>query len=147
MNFIQGTGISLQQRFLGYQRRDINGIFEFFDTLQNALLTNVKRAFVNVTKVSSPSPFIYQFLRVAARIWIHFVLRFVAQIPYEYRWKRNNGMYVMLKIIRIGRPYTNQRYEIFWINKISIWWYCYDNKSQECMQWHRLVNNLSVIIL
>lgn len=48
MNFIQGTGISLQQRFLGYQRRDINGIFEFFDTLQNALLTNVKRAFVNV---------------------------------------------------------------------------------------------------
>eukprot|EP00105_Crassostrea_gigas_P043529 XP_019927677.1 PREDICTED: uncharacterized protein LOC105340042 isoform X4 [Crassostrea gigas] len=47
MNFIQGTGISLQQRFLGYQRRDINGIFEFFDTLQNALLTNVKRAFVN----------------------------------------------------------------------------------------------------
>ena len=50
MNFIQGTGISLQQRFLGYQRRDINGIFEFFDTLQNALLTNVKRAFVNVCK-------------------------------------------------------------------------------------------------
>lgn len=49
MNFIQGTGISLQQRFLGYQRRDINGIFEFFDTLQNALLTNVKRAFVNVS--------------------------------------------------------------------------------------------------
>ncbi|XP_062596014.1 uncharacterized protein LOC134257419 isoform X2 [Saccostrea cucullata] len=47
INFIQGTGISLQQRFLGYQRRDINGIFEFFDTLQNALLTNVKRAFVN----------------------------------------------------------------------------------------------------
>ncbi|KAK3109157.1 hypothetical protein FSP39_024196 [Pinctada imbricata] len=47
MNFIQGTGISLQQRFLGYQRRDINGLFSFFDTLQNALLTNVKRAFVN----------------------------------------------------------------------------------------------------
>jgi hypothetical protein len=51
INFIQGTGISLQQRFLGYQRRDINGIFEFFDTLQNALLTNVKRAFVNVSTI------------------------------------------------------------------------------------------------
>lgn len=141
MNFIQGTGISLQQRFLGYQRRDINGIFEFFDTLQNALLTNVKRAFVNVSFFS-----ISIHLSILTYSCTH-LNTFVAQIPYEYRWKRNNGMYVMLKIIRIGRPYTNQRYEIFWINKIAIWWYCYDNKYPECMQWHRLVNNLSVIII
>lgn len=46
MNFIQNTGICLQQRFLGYQRKDITGLFSFFDTLQNALLTNVKRVFV-----------------------------------------------------------------------------------------------------
>lgn len=46
MNFIQSTGICLQQRFLGYQRKDITGLFSFFDTLQNALLTNVKRVFV-----------------------------------------------------------------------------------------------------
>ncbi|XP_071136375.1 uncharacterized protein [Mytilus edulis] len=46
VNFIQSTGICLQQRFLGYQRKDITGLFSFFDTLQNALLTNVKRVFV-----------------------------------------------------------------------------------------------------
>lgn len=53
MNFIQSTGICLQQRFLGYQRKDITGLFSFFDTLQNALLTNVKRVFVEVRELTS----------------------------------------------------------------------------------------------
>lgn len=47
INFIQGTGINLQQRFLGYQRKDISGVFDYFGTIQNAVLTNVQRAFVN----------------------------------------------------------------------------------------------------
>nr|XP_034309105.1 uncharacterized protein LOC105339290 [Crassostrea gigas] len=46
ISFIQSTGVSLQQRFLGYQRTDINDIVEYFDTLQNTLLTNIKWAFI-----------------------------------------------------------------------------------------------------
>lgn len=44
ISLIQNTGVSLQQRFLRYQRTDI---VEFFDTLQNTLLTIIKWAFVN----------------------------------------------------------------------------------------------------
>lgn len=46
VHFIERTGVSLQARFLGYQRKEIKGVFSFFDTLQSALLTNVKRVFV-----------------------------------------------------------------------------------------------------
>ncbi|KAL3832268.1 hypothetical protein ACJMK2_023928 [Sinanodonta woodiana] len=46
VRFIERTGISLQARFLGYQRKEIKGVFSFFDTLQSALLTNVKRIVV-----------------------------------------------------------------------------------------------------
>uniref|UniRef100_K1QW66 EF-hand domain-containing protein n=1 Tax=Magallana gigas TaxID=29159 RepID=K1QW66_MAGGI len=47
INFIQGTGVSLQQRFLGYQRKEIDGLFNYALTLENAIMTNVQRAFVN----------------------------------------------------------------------------------------------------
>ncbi|XP_053373751.1 uncharacterized protein LOC123532094 isoform X2 [Mercenaria mercenaria] len=46
VHFIERTGVSLQARFLGYQRKEIKGLFSFFDTLQSALLTNVKRIHV-----------------------------------------------------------------------------------------------------
>lgn len=46
VHFIERTGVSLQARFLGYQRKEIKGLFSFFDTLQSALLTNIKRIFV-----------------------------------------------------------------------------------------------------
>ncbi|XP_052797030.1 uncharacterized protein LOC128229234 isoform X2 [Mya arenaria] len=46
VHFIERTGVSLQARFLGYQRKEIKGLFSFFDTLQSALLTNVKRIVV-----------------------------------------------------------------------------------------------------
>lgn len=46
VHFIERTGVSLQARFLGYQRKEISGLFSFFDTLQSALLTNIKRIFV-----------------------------------------------------------------------------------------------------
>ncbi|XP_052248897.1 uncharacterized protein LOC127856622 isoform X3 [Dreissena polymorpha] len=46
VRFIERNGVSLQSRFLGYQRKEIKGLFSFFDTLQSALLTNVKRIFV-----------------------------------------------------------------------------------------------------
>ena len=49
VHFIERTGVSLQARFLGYQRKEIKGLFSFFDTLQSALLTNVKRIFVEVS--------------------------------------------------------------------------------------------------
>ncbi|XP_076072044.1 uncharacterized protein LOC143043738 isoform X2 [Mytilus galloprovincialis] len=44
--FIENSGICLQQRFLGYQRQEITGLFSFFNVLQNALLLNVKKGFV-----------------------------------------------------------------------------------------------------
>ncbi|XP_063399847.1 uncharacterized protein LOC134684480 isoform X2 [Mytilus trossulus] len=44
--FIENSGICLQQRFLGYQRQEITGLFSFFNVLQDALLLNVKKAFV-----------------------------------------------------------------------------------------------------
>ncbi|XP_052682469.1 uncharacterized protein LOC128163052 [Crassostrea angulata] len=47
IHFIQGTGINLQQRFLGYQRKDISGVFDYFGTIENAILTNIQRAFFN----------------------------------------------------------------------------------------------------
>ncbi|KAL4222119.1 hypothetical protein ACF0H5_018159 [Mactra antiquata] len=46
VHFIERTGVSLQTRFLGYQRKEIRGLFSFFDTLQSTLLTNVKRIHV-----------------------------------------------------------------------------------------------------
>ncbi|CAG2238060.1 unnamed protein product [Mytilus edulis] len=47
--FIENSGICLQQRFLGYQRQEITGLFSFFNVLQDALLLNVKKAFVAVS--------------------------------------------------------------------------------------------------
>ncbi|XP_069111424.1 uncharacterized protein [Argopecten irradians] len=46
INFVENTGVFLQQRYIGYQRKTIDGLMSFFDTLQSALLTNVKRIFV-----------------------------------------------------------------------------------------------------
>lgn len=46
VHFIETRGILLQQRFLGYQRKDISGFLSFLNTLQSTLLTNVKRVFV-----------------------------------------------------------------------------------------------------
>ena len=53
VHFIERTGVSLQARFLGYQRKEIKGLFSFFDTLQSALLTNIKRVFVEVSSARS----------------------------------------------------------------------------------------------
>lgn len=47
INFIEGAGVNLQQRFLGYQRKDIDGLFNYALTLENAIMTNVQRAFVD----------------------------------------------------------------------------------------------------
>ncbi|XP_060069581.1 uncharacterized protein LOC132549645 isoform X2 [Ylistrum balloti] len=46
IHFVENTGVFLQQRYIGYQRKNIDGLMSFFDTLQSALLTNVKRIFV-----------------------------------------------------------------------------------------------------
>ncbi|XP_059159411.1 uncharacterized protein LOC131943353 [Physella acuta] len=46
LNFMEDTGISMQNRFLGYQRRQIKNLPSFLDTLQATLLTNVKRVYV-----------------------------------------------------------------------------------------------------
>ncbi|KAJ8313899.1 hypothetical protein KUTeg_008460 [Tegillarca granosa] len=43
MNFVENSGVKIRQRFLGYHRKDINGLFSFLDTLQTTVLTNVKR--------------------------------------------------------------------------------------------------------
>jgi hypothetical protein len=48
VSFIEESGISLQQRFLGYQRRDIKGLLAFFNALQASLSMNVKRVYVEV---------------------------------------------------------------------------------------------------
>ncbi|RUS74313.1 hypothetical protein EGW08_017922 [Elysia chlorotica] len=46
LRFMEETGISMQNRFLGYQRRSIKNLPSFLDTLQATLLTNVKRVYV-----------------------------------------------------------------------------------------------------
>ncbi|XP_067650146.1 uncharacterized protein [Haliotis asinina] len=46
MRFMEETGITLQTRFLGYDRKEVNNLFNFFSTLQSTLLTNVKRIYV-----------------------------------------------------------------------------------------------------
>ncbi|XP_071112062.1 uncharacterized protein [Haliotis cracherodii] len=46
MRFMEETGITLQTRFLGYDRQEVNSLFSFFSTLQTTLLTNVKRIYV-----------------------------------------------------------------------------------------------------
>ncbi|GFR92297.1 hypothetical protein ElyMa_004349400, partial [Elysia marginata] len=46
LRFMEETGISMQNRFLGYQRRNIKNLPSFLDTLQATLLTNVKRVYV-----------------------------------------------------------------------------------------------------
>ncbi|CAL1548192.1 unnamed protein product [Lymnaea stagnalis] len=46
LSFMEETGINMQNRFLGYQRRVITNFPSFLDTLQATLLTNVKRVYV-----------------------------------------------------------------------------------------------------
>ncbi|KAK3590686.1 hypothetical protein CHS0354_006373 [Potamilus streckersoni] len=46
IQFVERTGISLQRRFVGYQRKEIEGVFSFFDTIQSTLVLNVKRSIV-----------------------------------------------------------------------------------------------------
>lgn len=43
LHFIERNGVSLQECFLSYQRKEIKGLYSFFDTLQSALLTNLRR--------------------------------------------------------------------------------------------------------
>ena len=62
INFVESTGVFLTQRYLGYQRKEIEGLVSFFDTLQNALLTNVKRIYVDVSKSSHLSFFLNNFV-------------------------------------------------------------------------------------
>ncbi|KAL3832371.1 hypothetical protein ACJMK2_024021 [Sinanodonta woodiana] len=46
VQFVERTGISLQRRFVGYQRKEIDGVFSFFDTIQSTLVLNVKKSVV-----------------------------------------------------------------------------------------------------
>lgn len=46
VRFMEETGINIQMRFLGYQRLEVNTFFSFLYTLQNTLLHNVKKIFV-----------------------------------------------------------------------------------------------------
>ncbi|XP_055866055.1 uncharacterized protein LOC106061303 [Biomphalaria glabrata] len=46
LSFMEETGINMQYRFLGYQRRNIRSLPSFLETLQATLLTNVKRVYV-----------------------------------------------------------------------------------------------------
>ncbi|KAH9492775.1 hypothetical protein Btru_026284 [Bulinus truncatus] len=46
LSFMEETGINMQNRFLGYQRRVIRNLPTFLETLQATLLTNVKRVYV-----------------------------------------------------------------------------------------------------
>nr|XP_034310168.1 uncharacterized protein LOC105319593 [Crassostrea gigas] len=48
LNFMHGTGVQLIERFLGYQRKNVDGFFDFFGTIQSAFKTNVQRAFVTL---------------------------------------------------------------------------------------------------
>ncbi|KAK0060197.1 hypothetical protein Bpfe_010384, partial [Biomphalaria pfeifferi] len=49
LSFMEETGINMQYRFLGYQRRIIRSLPSFLETLQATLLTNVKRVYVDVS--------------------------------------------------------------------------------------------------
>ncbi|XP_041365150.1 uncharacterized protein LOC121380414 [Gigantopelta aegis] len=49
VRFVEETGICLQSRFLGYQRKEVNSLFTFLNSLQNSLLTNVKKIFVETS--------------------------------------------------------------------------------------------------
>lgn len=48
VNFIERNGVSLQARFLGYQHKEIDGLTSFFSTLQETVLTNLKRLSMEV---------------------------------------------------------------------------------------------------
>ena len=51
LHFIERNGVSLQECFLSYQRKEIKGLYSFFDTLQSALLTNLRRLIIEVIQV------------------------------------------------------------------------------------------------
>ncbi|XP_070184563.1 uncharacterized protein [Littorina saxatilis] len=46
VRFIEENGVSLQRRFLGYERKEIKNFMTFLGTLQSCLLVNVKRLYV-----------------------------------------------------------------------------------------------------
>ncbi|XP_070210981.1 uncharacterized protein [Littorina saxatilis] len=46
VRFIEENGVSLQSRFLGYERKEIKNFMTFLGTLQSCLIFNVKRLYV-----------------------------------------------------------------------------------------------------
>ncbi|CAC5393490.1 unnamed protein product [Mytilus coruscus] len=45
LNFIEVTGVCIQEKYLGLKRKEIDGFFSFLSTIFNALLTNGSRIF------------------------------------------------------------------------------------------------------
>ena len=48
MHFIESNGISIREKFLGYDRRELRTFGKFMLALQDCLLTNAKRLFMQV---------------------------------------------------------------------------------------------------
>lgn len=48
LNFIEVTGVCIQEKYLGLKRKEINGFFSFLTNICNAVLTNGSRIFSQV---------------------------------------------------------------------------------------------------
>lgn len=86
INFIEGAGVNLQQRFLGYQRKDIDGLFNYALTLENAIMTNVQRA-LSIAKMW------IELWALILDTWGHLILH----------WKMEIGASLLLKVT--NRPW------------------------------------------
>lgn len=55
MSYIERSGVNIQARFQGYSRKAVGNIQDFVVGLQDCLLTNVKKMFLEVMNCTSAS--------------------------------------------------------------------------------------------
>ncbi|CAC5393494.1 unnamed protein product [Mytilus coruscus] len=51
INFIEGTGVSIHEKYLGLKRTEVNGFLSFLGTVFNALAINVMRIFIRSSDI------------------------------------------------------------------------------------------------
>ncbi|XP_076094801.1 uncharacterized protein LOC143065237 [Mytilus galloprovincialis] len=51
INFVEGTGVSIHEKYLGLKRTEVNGFFSFLGTVFNALAINLMRIFIRSSDI------------------------------------------------------------------------------------------------
>ena len=59
---MEKSGIDMQSKFQGYDRRELDSIVKFVSGLQDCLLTNVKKLFLDVRNTFIVLPLINSFM-------------------------------------------------------------------------------------